>query len=59
MALLRNQTQKAYYLGDDLGNYQFTKLIDIINQFMFAYVVLSGRTSRNVFVVLLGSGSDH
>ena len=38
MALLRNQTQKAYYQGDDLGNYQFTKLIDIINQFMFAYV---------------------
>jgi len=38
MALLRNQTQKAYYQGNDLGNYQFTKLIDIINQFMFAYV---------------------
>ena len=38
MALLRNQTQKSYYQGDDLGNYQFTKLIDIINQFMFAYV---------------------
>jgi len=38
MALLRNQTHKAYYQGDDLGNYQFTKLIDIINQFMFAYV---------------------
>ena len=38
MALLRNQTHKDYYEGKDLGNYQFTKLIDIINQFMFAYV---------------------
>ena len=38
MALLRNQTQKAYYQGNDLGNYQFTSLNDIINQFMIVYV---------------------
>tara|TARA_R100000900_G_scaffold1526_2_gene3378 strand:+ start:750 stop:2276 length:1527 start_codon:yes stop_codon:yes gene_type:complete len=30
--------QKTYYQGNDLGNYQFTSLDDIINQFMVAYV---------------------
>ncbi len=31
-------TDKNYYQGDDLGNYQFTSLEDIINQFIIAYV---------------------
>jgi len=35
---LLNQTQQAYYNGDDYGNYQFVSLQDIINQFMFVYV---------------------
>tara|TARA_R110002020_G_scaffold51951_3_gene146551 strand:- start:4749 stop:6113 length:1365 start_codon:yes stop_codon:yes gene_type:complete len=37
MALL-NQTPQAYYNGNDLGNYQFVSLSDIINQFMLIYV---------------------
>ena len=37
MALL-SQTQRQYYEGDDLGNYQFVSLEDIINQFMVVYV---------------------
>ena len=37
MALL-NTTQRGYYEGSDYGNYQFTSLKDIINQFMVAYV---------------------
>ena len=37
MALL-NQTQQQYYSGSDYGNYQFTSLEHIINQFMVAYV---------------------
>jgi len=37
MALL-NQTQRDYYEGEDYGNYQFSSLRDIINQFMVAYV---------------------
>ena len=35
---LLNITQQAYYDGNDFGNYQFTSLDDIINQFMVAYV---------------------
>ena len=35
---LINQTQKDYYDGNDYGNYQFTSLNDIVNQFMVAYV---------------------
>ena len=35
---LLNSTQKAYYQGNDFGNYQFTSLKDIINQFMLVYV---------------------
>ena len=31
-------TDQQYYEGDDLGNYQFTSLEDIINQFIIAYV---------------------
>ena len=31
-------TQNSYYNGSDLGNYQFTSLSDIINQFMVVYV---------------------
>ena len=37
MALF-NGTHKDYYQGDDLGNYQFVSLEDIINQFMAVYV---------------------
>ena len=35
---LLNQTQQAYYSGDNFGGYQFVSLTDIINQFMFVYV---------------------
>ncbi len=35
---LLNTAQQAYYDGNDFGNYQFTSLDDIINQFMVAYV---------------------
>ena len=34
----QNQTQQSYYNESDHGNYQFTSLDDIINQFMFIYV---------------------
>jgi len=35
---LLDQTQQEYYDGNDHGNYQFTSLSDIINQFMIVYV---------------------
>jgi hypothetical protein len=35
---LLNQTQQAYYSGNNFGGYQFVSLTDIINQFMFVYV---------------------
>ena len=35
---LLNQTHQAYYNGADYGNYQFTSLDNIINQFMAVYV---------------------
>jgi len=38
MGLLDNTTQREYYQGNDFGNYQFTSLEDIINQFQIAYV---------------------
>ena len=38
MGLLDNQTQQEYYDGNNFGNYQFTSLDDIINQFMIIYV---------------------
>ena len=38
MGLLDNETQVGYYQGNDYGNYQFTSLKDIINQFLIAYV---------------------
>ena len=38
MGLLDNTNQASYYSGNDLGNYQFTSLHDIINQFMVVYV---------------------
>ena len=38
MGLLDGVTQQSYYQGSDFGNYQFTSLDDIINQFMVAYV---------------------
>jgi len=38
MGLLDNTTPQAYYDGNDFGNYQFTSLDDIINQFIVVYV---------------------
>jgi len=38
MGLLDSTTQGEYYQGNDLGNYQFTSLDDIITQFEIAYV---------------------
>jgi len=38
MGLLDGTTQQEYYQGNDHGNYQFTSLDNIINQFMVAYV---------------------
>jgi len=35
---LLNNTPQEYYDGNDLGNYQFVSLKDIINQFMLVYV---------------------
>ena len=35
---LLSVTQQDYYQGDDHGNYQFTSLNDVINQFMVVYV---------------------
>ena len=37
MGLLDNTTQQAYYQGNNYGDYQFTSLEDIINQFIVAY----------------------
>ena len=38
MGLLDGTTANTYYNSSDLGNYQFTSLQDVINQFMIAYV---------------------
>ena len=38
MGLLDNTTQAMYYAENDYGNYQFTSLDHIINQFQIAYV---------------------
>ena len=38
MGLLDGTTNREYYQGSDIGNYQFTSLADIINQFMVVYV---------------------
>jgi len=35
---LLNGTAQQYYGGNDFGNYQFTSLNDIINQFMLIYI---------------------
>jgi len=37
MAII-NSTDQSYYEGGDLGNYQFTSLVNIIDAFMFSYV---------------------
>jgi len=37
MALI-NWTDQSYYEGDNYGNYQFTSIRDIVDQFMVAYV---------------------
>jgi len=38
MGLLDDTTHQQYYQGNDYGNYQFTSLEDIINQFLVVYV---------------------
>ena len=38
MGLLDGTTQQQYYQGNNLGEYQFVSLEDIINQFMVVYV---------------------
>ena len=38
MGLLNGNTQQSYYQGSDFGNYQFTSLHNIIDQFIIAYV---------------------
>ena len=38
MGLLDGTTNREYYQGNDIGNYQFTSLDDIVNQFMVVYV---------------------
>ena len=38
MGLLDSTTQQQYYEGNDYGNYQFTSLENIINQFMVTHV---------------------
>jgi hypothetical protein len=38
MGLLDNQSQQAYYSGNNFGGYQFVSLTDIINQFIAVYV---------------------
>jgi len=38
MGLLNTTTQQVYHQGSDHGNYQFTSLDNIINQFIVAYV---------------------
>lgn len=35
---LITQTQQSYYTGSDYGNYQFTSLADLTNNFIIAYV---------------------
>ena len=38
MGLLDNVTGSAYYTAGDFGNYQFTSLDNVVDQFMIAYV---------------------
>ena len=38
MAYFTDIPNKQYYQGSDFGNYQFTSLDDVINQFLVAYV---------------------
>ena len=38
MGLYDSITHQSYYQGNDLGNYQFVSIKDIMNQFMVAYV---------------------
>ena len=38
MGLLDSTTQQQYYDSNNYGNYQFTSLDDVINQFIIAYV---------------------
>ena len=49
MGLLDGTTQRDYYQEGEKGNYQFTSLEDIINQFLVAYVgeeKIIGKASR-------------
>lgn len=38
MGLLDNQTQEAYYDGGSFGGYRYVSLVDIVSNFMVAYV---------------------
>ena len=38
MGLLGTTSEQAYYEGDNLGNYRYTSLANIVNNFMVAYV---------------------
>ena len=38
MGLLDNTTNQEYYQGNNYGNYQFTSLSTIIDQFRISYV---------------------
>jgi hypothetical protein len=38
MGLLGTTSEQAYYEGDNLGNYRYTSLTNIVNNFMIAYV---------------------
>ena len=40
MGLLDDTTQIQYYQGNNHGNYQFTSLDNIIDQFMFIFNML-------------------
>ena len=48
MGLLDGTTQQDYYQGSDHGNYQFTSLSDIINQFMAVYVGYTPRVKLQI-----------
>ena len=38
MGLLGTTSEQTYYEGDNLGNYRYTSLTNIVNNFMIAYV---------------------
>ena len=38
MGLLDTTSEQTYYEGDNLGNYRYTSLANIVNGFMIGYV---------------------